>query len=146
MRALAGALIVAVPLLVLVGRAGSAAPPGKPDVGGAVVPRGMVAFTTGAGCPSGWAPAAVAAGRLLVGTDQLDVVGRTVGEPLAAEEDRVHGHGAGAATLALPYKSISAADGGNQQGAGAGAQPLTATVDGATSGLPFVQLTACVAP
>jgi hypothetical protein len=109
-------------------------------------PRGMVAFVAGPSCPSGWAPATIAAGRLLVGTDQTMAVGRVVGEPLTPEEDRTHGHELTGAALSLPYKSISAADGGNQSGASSGAQPVTGTVDAATSGLPFAQLTACVAP
>jgi len=109
-------------------------------------PRGMVAFVEGPSCPAGWAPATIASGRVLVGTDQATAVGRIVGEPLAAEEDRTHAHALTGATLALPYKSISAADGGNQNGAASGPQPVTGTVAPATSGLPFVQLTACVSP
>jgi hypothetical protein len=109
-------------------------------------PRGMVAFVDGPGCPTGWATATIAAGRLLVGTDQMTAVGRVVGEPLAAEEDRTHGHELTGATLALPYKSVSAGDGGNNSGASSGAQPVTGTVAAAPSGLPFAQLTACVAP
>lgn len=109
-------------------------------------PRGMVAFVEGPSCPTGWTPATIAAGRVLVGTDQATAVGRVVGEPLAAEEDRTHEHALTGATLALPYKSISAADGGNNAGASSGPQPVTGTVAPATSGLPFVQLTACVSP
>ncbi len=110
------------------------------------VPRGMVAFVDGAACPPGWAPATLAAGRLLVGTDQAGTVGHVVGTPLAALEDRGHGHGLTGANLALPYKSISAADGGNQAGAASGPQPLAGTVEDSASGLPFAQLTACVSP
>lgn len=110
------------------------------------VPRGMVAFVDGGACPAGWAPATIAAGRLLVGTDVAGAVGHVVGTPLAALEDRGHGHPMTGANLALPYKSISAADGSNQNGASAGAQPLTGTVASAASGLPFAQLTACVSP
>ncbi|HUQ01696.1 MAG TPA: hypothetical protein VM261_04335 [Kofleriaceae bacterium] len=109
-------------------------------------PRGMVAFVAGPACPTGWATATIAAGRLLVGTDQMTAVGRVVGEPLTAEQDRTHEHELGGATLALPHKSVSAADGGNNSGASSGAQPVTGTVAAGTSGLPFAQLTACVAP
>jgi hypothetical protein len=109
-------------------------------------PRGMVAFVDGNACPDGWAPATIAFGRLLVGTDQMTAVGRTVGEPLTAEEDRAHDHALTGATLSLPYKSISAADGGNNAGAASGAQPLTGAVAAAPTGLPFVQLLTCVSP
>lgn len=109
-------------------------------------PRGMVAFVEGSSCPTGWVPANIAAGRLLVGTDQMTAVGRVVGEPLTPEEDRAHDHTLTGAALSLPYKSISAADGSNNSGASSGAQPVTGTVAAATSGLPLVQLTACVSP
>lgn len=109
-------------------------------------PHGMVAFFDGASCPSGWHADTLGAGRLLVGTTDMNVIGRVVGTPLAPEEDRAHGHGVAAATIDLPYQSISAADGSNSQGAASGTVPLTGTVSPATSGLPFVQLTACVHP
>jgi hypothetical protein len=109
-------------------------------------PRSMVAFVNGASCPPGWAPATIAAGRLLVGTDEATAIGHVVGEPFAALEDRMHTHALDGATIDLPYKSISAADGGNNNGAAAGAQALTGTVEDATSGLPYIQLTACVSP
>jgi hypothetical protein len=109
-------------------------------------PRAMVAFVNGPACPPGWAPATIAAGRLLVGTDEPTAIGHAVGEPFAAEEDRTHTHALDGATIDLPYKSISAADGSNNNGAAAGAQQLTGTVASATSGLPYIQLTACVSP
>lgn len=109
-------------------------------------PRGMVAFVNGPSCPPGWAPATIAAGRLLVGTDETTAIGHVIGEPFAALEDRMHTHALDGATIDLPYKSISAADGSNANGAAAGAQQLTGTVDDATSGLPYIQLTACVSP
>jgi MYXO-CTERM domain-containing protein len=109
-------------------------------------PRGMLAFTATDACPPGWVPATLATGRLLVGTDTAELVGRVVGTPLAALEDRAHGHALTTAALALPFKSISAADGGNQQGASAANHPLTGDAAPASTGLPFVQLTACVVP
>jgi hypothetical protein len=109
-------------------------------------PRGMVAFVTASPCPAGWAPAGLVLGRALVGTDATDTVGRVVGAPLTPEEDRVHGHELGAAAIALPFRSISAADGGNQQGAGAGNRPLTGAAAAAPSGLPFIQVLTCVVP
>jgi len=109
-------------------------------------PRGMVAFFDAAGCPEGWLPDALAAGRLLIATDEVVAVGRVVGTPLAPEEDRVHDHTIAGATVDLPYKSISAGDGGNSAGAASGARAVAGTVAPATSGLPFAQLTACVRP
>lgn len=146
-----GAACVAVALCGAWAMAPAASVPPIPAVAPSVVPadeapRGMVAFVEGSSCPTGWAPATIAIGRLLVGTDQMTAVGRVVGEPLAAEEDRAHDHTLTGATLSLPYKSISAADGGNQAGAASGAQPVTGTVAAAPTGLPFVQLTACVSP
>ena len=113
---------------------------------GTDAPAGMVAFFIGDACPSGWQPDAVGAGRLMIATDDVTVVGRTVGTPLAPEEDRTHGHAIDVTTVDLPYQSISAADGGNAQGAASGARPLAGEVAAAPSGLPFVQLTTCVKP
>jgi hypothetical protein len=109
-------------------------------------PRGMVAFVTGDACPPGWQAETPAAGRLLVGAAQAGVIGRVVGTALEPEEDRAHVHAVASATIVLPYKSISAANGTNQQGAAATAQPVTGTASPATSGLPMVQLTTCVSP
>ena len=116
------------------------------EPGAPAAPRGMVTFFDGAPCPTGWQPDSIGAGRILVGTSDPDVIGRVVGTPLAPEEDRAHDHGLTGATIDLAYKSISAADGSNGAGAAAGAAPVTGTVAPATSGLPFVQLTACVRP
>jgi hypothetical protein len=135
------ALVIAI---VILGSTGSAPPAEPHGTGGA--PRHMVAFVVGDECPTGWQTDALDAGRVMIGTADVAAVGRTVGTPLAAAEDRTHGHGVAGATMALPYKSISAGDGSNNQGAAAGDQPVTGSVDAATSGLPFVQLTACVSP
>lgn len=137
MRALVIAFVL---VLAMVSASGSA----EPD--SAAVPRNMVAFVVGGECPAGWAPNTLSIGRVLVGTDRADVVGRVVGTALAAVEDRAHGHQLGGATIALPYQSISAGDGGNQAGAAAGSHPVTGTASVATSGLPFVQLTTCRSP
>ena len=151
MKFLAGSVLAAGSLLAVASgwRSAASAPPPAPAPApaapGIEAPRGMVAFFDG-NCPPGWAVATVVAGRLLVGTDRADTVGRVVGEPLAAEEDRAHDHGLSAATISLPSKAIAAADGGNNNGAAAGAQPLIGTVEAAPSGLPFVQLTTCVVP
>jgi hypothetical protein len=107
------------------------------------VPTGTVAFFgSGASCPMGWIPAPNA-GRMIVGVTDPMAVGRTVNTPLADREDRTHTHGfSGSITLAT--RSIAGANGGNQQGARAGMHPVTGTTLGSTSGLPFIQLRACV--
>jgi len=107
------------------------------------VPRGMVAYFTGATCPGSWQRADLASGRIIVAVTDPIAVGRTIGVPLAAAEDRTHTH-AMAPTMKLPIKSISGADGSNNQGAGGGDQAIHGDTAAAPSGLPFVQLTACV--
>src|SRR5262249_26469289 len=107
------------------------------------VPRGMVAYFTGAACPSGWQRADLASGRLIVAVTDPIAVGRTIRVPLGAAEDRTPTHGL-APTMKLPSKSISGADGGNNQGAASGDQAIHGDTAPATSGLPFVQLTVCV--
>jgi hypothetical protein len=148
MRRLVAPMLAAAALLFGMAHAPPAPPAGPPPSAAAasVAPRGMVAFVEGEACPDGWQVAALAAGRLLVGTEDPQRVGRTVGVPLAAAEDRQHAHPLGDATLALPYKSISAANGGNHAGAAAGPQPVTGSAGPAPSGLPFIQLTTCVSP
>ena len=107
------------------------------------VPAGTVAFFgSGTSCPMGWTPAPNA-GRMIVGVTDPAAIGRTVNTPLADREDRTHTHGfSGSITLAT--RSIAGANGGNQQGARAGMHAVTGTTLGATSGLPFIQLRACV--
>ncbi len=108
-------------------------------------PPGTVAFfETGDGgvCPPGWVPATYATGRLVAGVTTSDQVGVTVGTPLADQEDRTHKH-VYTGQVTLPYKSISAANGGNAQGAATGTYPVADMTDEAPSGLPFVQLLAC---
>jgi hypothetical protein len=119
--------------------------PASPHARGEV-PRHMVAFVMGDDCPPGWEVDTLTPGRVIVGTDQMTAVGRVVGVALLPEEDRSHTHGVAGSTVSLAYKSISAADGGNNQGAAAGAQPVNGSITPASSGLPFVQLTACVSP
>ena len=108
------------------------------------VPLGTVAFFgAGTACPTGWLPADMVAGRMVVGATEGAAVGRTVGTPLGDREDRTHTHDL-AGTLMVPSRSIAAADGSNRQGAAAGAQRVTGSAAAASSGLPFVQLRACV--
>lgn len=136
------ATVLALVAMLLGGGLTSAAPPADDDL----TPRGMVAFIDADGCPDGWVQATVAAGRMLVATADVDAVGRVVGAALAPEEDRAHDHTLSAAAIELPYKSVTAANGGNDSGAAAGSRPITGTIAPATTGLPFVQLTTCVAP
>ena len=126
---------------------GLAALPGLATAGDADtadVPPGIVAFFGAADsrCPPGFRVPQEASGRLLVGATAADAVGKTVGKPLADQEDRTHVH-AFTTQVELPYKSISAADGPNSQGAAARTYTDKSTTAPAASGLPFVQLTVC---
>ena len=108
------------------------------------VPSGTIAFFgTGTACPNGWADATQVAGRAIVGATEPSAVGVTVGSPLGDREDRTHTH-AFTGTLTLAPQGIAGANGGNNSGAAAGAYPIAGTSEPATSGLPFVQLRACV--
>jgi hypothetical protein len=120
-------------------------PAAAEDPGPVDVPAGAVAFFAPETrtCPQGWRPATEASGRLLVGVAHGDFVGKLVGQPLASQEDRTHSHPFSLA-IELPYKSISAADGGNRQGAAAKKYQDSGMSGPAPSGLPFVQLVACV--
>jgi hypothetical protein len=114
------------------------------DADTADVPPGTVAFfgSPDSRCPNGWRTLQDASGRLLVGATAQEAVGGLVGKPLADQEDRTHQH-AYSATVELPYKSISAADGPNRQGAAAQKYTTQGQSEPSTSGLPFVQLTLC---
>jgi hypothetical protein len=127
----------------LVKGAPAAAPSPAPI--GAARPRGIVSFFTTNLCPEGWAPVTLAAGRILVGTESPQAVGHVVGDALAAGEDRGHGHGV-SGLVSLPAKNIAGADGGNQSGAGSGTQLVIGDAAPAPSGMPFIQLAACVQP
>ncbi len=114
------------------------------DPGDDGVPSGTVAFFGGsASCPFGWAPADMVTGRAVVAVNDGTSVGRTVGTALRDREDRTHAHTL-TGTVSLPSRSIAGADGPNNQGAAAGDHRVTGTATAATSGLPFVQLRACV--
>ncbi|MDI1476811.1 hypothetical protein [Polyangium sp. y55x31] len=107
------------------------------------VPPGMVAHVEGGVCPPGWAPAPNVEGRLVVAVAEGKDVGVQVGEPLGDREDRTHTHDY-AGEIALPSKAIAAADGDNQAGAQAQTYTIAGTTDPGVSGLPFVQVMACV--
>jgi len=107
------------------------------------VPAGMMAHVEGGVCPPGWAPAPNVEGRLVVAVAEGKDVGVQVGEPLTDREDRTHTHDY-TGELALPSKSIAAADGSNQSGAKAQTYTIAGTTEPDTSSLPFVQVRACV--
>lgn len=121
---------------------GGSAAEDEPQTDG-VLP-GTVAFfgSDTASCPDGWAQADYAMGRLVVGVTDTLAVGKLVGKPLADQEDRTHSHGF-ATAVDLPYKSIAAADGANNEGARAEMVPVAGTTDPSPSGLPFIQLLVC---
>ncbi len=114
------------------------------DPGDDGVPPGVVAFFgNGGACPVGWDPADSVAGRVVVAVTEGSSVGRSVGAPLRDREDRTHAH-AVSATITVPSRSIAGADGTNNQGGAAGDHRVTGTASAGASGLPFVQLRACV--
>ena len=106
-------------------------------------PVGVVLFASGGECPAGFEPLAAARGRLLVGAELAGEVGLTVGTPLGDKEDRTHTHGV-SLSVTLAYKSVSAADGGNHNGAENGTWTGGAQSPAEASGLGFIQRLACV--
>jgi hypothetical protein len=116
----------------------AAAPSVVPDA----APAGIVLFSQTESCPPGWSIFLGAAGRLIVGTAAAGDVGLEVGDALGDKEDRTHTH-AVSVSATLPSRTISAADGGNNQGAQNGVVSATFTSGAATSGARFMQLTAC---
>lgn len=105
-------------------------------------PPGMVSFFAGGVCPKGWAVAGAVQGRLVVGVTNPADTGIQVGTPLGDQEDRLHEH-AYTLPVVLPYKSVSAADGGNV-GAGAKTYQVMGKSAAVSTGLPFAQVQACV--
>lgn len=129
-------------VLVLRDRLATAEAPGASDA-----PSGTMAFFVGdsQSCPPGWRTATETAGRLVVAVTTADTVGKQVGDALQSEEDRTHVH-AFATAVDLAYKPLAAANGSNHQGAAAGAYNDSGTSAPAASGMPFIQLLACVKP
>jgi hypothetical protein len=120
-------------------------PPAPPSDG---APAGLVAFVSGSTCPPGWAPDVEAQGRLIVGAhpdEAASAVGSTVGSALADQENRVHAHAA-SASVTLSSKSISGANGSNDDGAQSKSYVFAADVKAGPSKLPFLQLLACKRP
>lgn len=107
------------------------------------VPAGMVAYVSGGTCPAGWAAASNVEGRIVIAVAEGKDVGVQMGMPLGDQEDRLHTHGY-KGDLALPSKSIAAADGANLEGAKAQTYAISGNTNAGPSGLPFVQVTACV--
>lgn len=125
-------------LLVVLALAPAAAATADPDV-----PKGAVAFFNLAACPSGWEPAAYAAGRLLLVTTDAARVGKQTGSPLGNLEDRQHDH-TYTATVYVNNRRISGVDGGgNDSAAEAKIYDFSGTTKPGTTRLPFVQLTIC---
>lgn len=112
-------------------------------VGSAVsLPAGFSTYFETDECPPGWFPDPSARGRLIVSVADAATGGVTVGEPLAAEEDRHHTHAYDAA-LTLPSKHVSAIGCCNKQGAEHGQYSASGSAGAASSGLPMVQLLLC---
>ena len=98
-----------------------------------------------AACPPGWSPLPLLEGRLLLLSNTSYQAGEPFGFPLTDGEDRSHTHVV-TGSFPLPSKEVSALGGSNQDAAHSGSQPLLPflnTTAPATSGLPFVQLSAC---
>ncbi len=121
-------------------RRATAEAPGPVDA-----PAGTLAFFVGDAqvCPAGWRTATEAQGRLAVAVSTADTVGKQVGEALKSQEDRTHVHPF-ATKVALSYKALAAANGGNRQGAAADEYTDSGTSEPVASGLPFIQLLTCV--
>lgn len=139
---MAGAGLLALLLYV---RTAAGGDPG-PEQGANDVPSGTMAFfVDGQLCPPGWRPATEAQGRLVVAVSTGDTVGKQVGAELQNQEDRTHAHPF-TATAELPYKPLASLNGSNRQGAAAGKYTSSGVSEPAPSGLPFIQLLACVKP
>lgn len=117
----------------------------RPDepTGANLVPEGITAFFEGRDCPDGWQPVADGAGRLILGTTNSELVGRTAGTPLGDHEDRTHAH-TYSASLKLAEQRLAALNGPNKSGAKKGTYKNNGKqVGAARSGLPFMQLRFC---
>jgi hypothetical protein len=142
-RALLALTALALCAVVLLGGRPAAGDGGGDDG----VPSGTVAFFAGdpGGCPTGWVPADVTGGRIVVGATAGEDVAHTVGTPLGDLEDRTHVH-AFHGNVSVPARNVAAADGSNNSGAQAGTYAIAGDTMPAKSGLPFVQLVACEKP
>jgi hypothetical protein len=117
------------------------------DPGERAAPRGVIAFFAGA-CPATWSPASAAlVGRYLVAMPAGATAGRTFGgEPLAPGEQRAHRHDV-SGSVAAPSHGIALAGGCCAGGyGGAGTHAATITAGPNPVDVPYLQLSACVAP
>lgn len=117
------------------------------DPGERAPPRGVIAFFAGA-CPPSWnaAPSALV-GRYLVAIPGGGTAGRTFGgDPLTSGEQRAHRHDV-SGSVAAPAHGIALAGGCCAGGyGGAGTHSATITSGPTPVDVPYIQLSACVAP
>jgi hypothetical protein len=107
-------------------------------------PKGMVAFFESPACPAEWTEYAPAAGRHLVGLPGGSQPGGFGGQPLAPGEDRPHSHSV-AGNIATNSHGIALAGGCCAGGyARNGTYPFTIASGPSSSGLPHIQLRACL--
>lgn len=137
----AGLLVAALGGLAWLLHAGPAPAAPQPDD----APSGLVAYFPGGKCPAGWNKATFMEGRLAVGVIDGAASGATVGTPLGDLEDRPHTHDF-AANVTLDSATVLAINGGNKDGAAAGTYTVKGTSSPSVSGLPFLQMQACVKP
>lgn len=117
------------------------------DPGERSAPRGVIAFFAGA-CPPSWNPAPSAlVGRYLVALPAGATAGRTFGgDPLTSGEQRAHRHDV-TGSVAAPSHGIALAGGCCAGGyGGAGTHTATITAGPSPVDMPYIQLSACVAP
>lgn len=104
-------------------------------------PVGVTAWFDRASCPPGWQVVDALAGRSAVGAAP-DGAGVAVGVALASGEDRRHTHRFAGTATAAETSFVGIVGGGNGL-AQAGEVALVAVDEGASAGLPFVQLLPC---
>ena len=107
-------------------------------------PKGMVAFFTTEGCPTGWSVPSYAQGRLIVGTSSS--VGKTVGTRLSPATEPVHQHPF-QVSLTIQQRGLAAGMSCcNETGAKYGtytAPAASGTSSSSNGNLPYIQLTVC---
>lgn len=109
------------------------------------LPVGITTFYEGSACPEGWRPVPDSAGRLILGTGNQTLYGKTAGRPLGDQEDRGHHSHDYPASLTLKERSISGAAGPNHAGARKGRSSAKSQVEATSSGLPMYQIPFCEA-
>ena len=114
-------------------------PPGSGDI-----PSGVLMFTAGLDCPSGWSQPSATQGRFMVGLptggSPLATFG---GDPLAPHEDRTHVHSF-SDSFTPGSKSLTQAPWWKAWGYGhSGAQKYSGESGMASTGLPYMQILQC---